>query len=206
MYFMYVDESGDPGSYDTSKPEHLRASRHYIITGVIVPATEWRNYLTALVDMRRQIKLIYGFPVREELHGAELINPRGATVFSSIGSRARRVSLYHEALQSVANRLSQVRIINVNLDKLNPRSPAAVQHLGVDAIAWERLIQRFNTYLQRSCNNSLGLIFGDQTNEIMVRRLCPHPHETLAEFITSKKRMRPLQAGAFFAADHLPLG
>ncbi|MGL4612083.1 MAG: DUF3800 domain-containing protein [Trueperaceae bacterium] len=34
-----------------------------------------------------------------------------------------------------------------------------------------RLAQRFQTYLQKSCNASLGMIFADETNEVKIRRL-----------------------------------
>ena len=45
MYFMYVDESGDSGSYTPGMPD--QPSSHFILMGVIIRASEWRNYLSA---------------------------------------------------------------------------------------------------------------------------------------------------------------
>lgn len=191
MYFMYVDESGDPGPYDIHKPKRLRASRHFIVSGVIVPAAEWRNYLTALIDIRRNIKVTYGLPVRVELHGTRLINPRGDARYSLIGSRKTRVQLYRDALQLIAARLPQIRIINVHLDKLHPRSTAALAGRDPDEVAWERIIQRFNTYLQRSCQGALGMVFADQTNEVKMRRLLRK---------IRKHNLVPSHFGGFYAA------
>ncbi|MGL4612084.1 MAG: DUF3800 domain-containing protein [Trueperaceae bacterium] len=66
MYFMYVDESGDLGLLDPSKPLNMQPSQHYILTGCIIPAEEWRNYLAAIVEIRKRIKNQFGLPVRTE--------------------------------------------------------------------------------------------------------------------------------------------
>jgi len=71
MYFLYVDESGDPGPLAPGRQN----SPHYIVTGIAVPALDWRNLLTVTVDIRRQLKIGYGLPVRAELHGAEFFRP-----------------------------------------------------------------------------------------------------------------------------------
>jgi hypothetical protein len=63
MYFMYVDESGDPGAYDITKPVGKRASKHYIVSGLAIPADEWRSYLTAYYNFRRFVKGAYGLPI-----------------------------------------------------------------------------------------------------------------------------------------------
>lgn len=76
MYFMYVDESGDPGQWDAAKPAAQQGTSYFILTGFILPASEWRNYLSAMVEIRRQIKLKYGVPVRAELRGSTFIYPR----------------------------------------------------------------------------------------------------------------------------------
>lgn len=173
MRFMYVDESGDPGLWDASTPNHLRSSPHYILTGIIVPAGLWREYLNAIVAIRRQIRKQYGFYMRTELHAANLINPRGDEAYKRIpGGRKGRVALYHDVLQGIAAELSDISIINVHLDKLNPHYPSSVQqNADPEGRAWEWLIQRFSNHLQNNCGGDLGMILADETNEVKVRRI-----------------------------------
>lgn len=159
MFFMYVDESGDPG---------LNGTRHYILSGIVLPVQEWRNYLTALVDIRRYIKRRFGFPMRVELKGSKLINPRGDRLYGSL-SRRQRVMLYQDTLQMITVRMPSLRIINVHVDKHKPRYSSTLTD--IEKNAWSALIQRFNTYLLRNANRSYGLLFTDETNEIKLRRL-----------------------------------
>jgi hypothetical protein len=173
MRFMYVDESGDPGRWDTAVPEHLRPSRHYILTGVILPASLWREYLDVLIRIRRQIRKDYGFFARAELHAANLINPRGDKAFKAIPrGRSGRVALYHDFLQGVTAGMPDLRIINVHLNKANPRY-ASSKDPGFDAEgeAWERLVQRFQNHLRKDSGGDLGMILADETNEVKVRRI-----------------------------------
>ncbi|MCX6645703.1 MAG: DUF3800 domain-containing protein [bacterium] len=167
---MYVDESGDPGLPDLSKPGDKQPSRHYILTGFVISAKDWRNYLNNMVAIRRYIKNNYGLLNRVELHGTKIISPHGQDDYHRIGSKRNRVALYREVLKLIVSNLPASVIINVHLDK---HKPAHLSSLSGDIQykAWERLIQRYNTYLQRSCAGELGLIFADQTNEIELRRL-----------------------------------
>jgi hypothetical protein len=172
MYFMYVDESGDPGFPDPDKPPEMQPSQHYILTGFIIPAEEWRNYLTAIVDIRKQLKTQFGLPVRTELHGAELINPRGNLIYkSAFRHRRARTDCYHVSLSSFCARLPRAKIVNIHVNKRNPRYPSTVTVDDLEELAWSRLAQRFQTYLQKTSGNSLGMIFADETNEVKIRRL-----------------------------------
>jgi hypothetical protein len=171
MYFMYVDESGDPGIYDLAKPAHLRSTPYYILSGFIIPAEEWRNYLTAFLNFRRYVKTRYGFPVRAELHGTELINARKRTPHRLIGSRRKRVALYRQTLEQICMVMPSAKVINVHLDKEHPKYPYTPSPETIQNLAWERLLERYDLYLKKNCANSLGLIFADETNEIRVRRL-----------------------------------
>jgi hypothetical protein len=170
MYFMYVDESGDPGPYDLTKPAHLRATRHYIVSGFIIPAEEWRNYLTYFLDVRRYIKKKYGLPVRVELHGSELIRPKKSEAIKNVGPRYKRIALYQDALGSLTQGMTRARFINVHLDKQKPVYASSSKR-DIQDLVWNRLLQRYSTYLQKSCNGDTGLVFADETNEAKVRGL-----------------------------------
>jgi len=169
---MYVDESGDPGLWNPGTPLHLRPSPHYILTGVIIPASQWQACLTLMVDIKRTLRQKYGLRVRDELHGSELINPRGNEVYKRIGGRKRRAALYGYVLREVAAQMSQIRIVNVHLNKANPFYISSTTK-GVDPEerAWEWLIQRFSNHLSRDCDEDLGMILADETNELKVRRV-----------------------------------
>ncbi|GIV21822.1 MAG: hypothetical protein KatS3mg023_3573 [Armatimonadota bacterium] len=169
MYFMYVDESGDPGQWDATKPAAQQGTSYFILTGFILPASEWRNYLSAMVEIRRQIKLKYGVPVRAELRGSTLINPRGDTRLKQL-PRRRRVALYREVLEAVAVRMPAARVLNIYIDKLQPRYPST-SSADLQVRSWTFLIQRFDTFLKRQEGVSMGLIFADETNEVKIRRV-----------------------------------
>jgi len=49
-YLMYVDESGDTGLIS----EELHNSRHYILSGVIIPVDRWKQTF----DQHRQIRYL----------------------------------------------------------------------------------------------------------------------------------------------------
>ncbi len=171
MYFMYVDESGDPGPLVAGTPPSVRPSLHYILTGVIIPAVEWRNYVAALVDIRRYVKSTYKFPIRTELKGSNLINPRGNADYGMLGGRFQRVRLYRDVLMLCASRLTRARILNVHWNKQKPFYSSTATAADCEQRAWEWLIQRFDTFLKKDGDGSLGLIFADDTNEVKVRRI-----------------------------------
>lgn len=173
MRLMYVDESGDPGTLIAGTPKHLSPSPHYILTGVIMADVKWQEHLTSMITIRRLLRNCYGLRMRDELHGTELINPRGASVYKRIpGGRRRRVQLYRDALTQITAQMPTTQIINVHLDKLNPAYVSSTAP-GADfeERAWEWLIQRFSNYLRISCGGELGIILADETNEVKIRRI-----------------------------------
>ncbi|MEX1013990.1 MAG: DUF3800 domain-containing protein, partial [Candidatus Paceibacterota bacterium] len=66
MYFLYVDESGDPGNTGYS-------SKHYILSGLIISQQNWTTYLDRLKTFRKALKSTYGLNQRTEIHASELI-------------------------------------------------------------------------------------------------------------------------------------
>lgn len=161
MYFMYVDESGDPG---------LLGSQHYILSAIIIPAADWRPYLTELVNFRRYARLTYGLSVRDELHAAELIRVRGNSPASYRKmTKQQRIRLYEEALMHASHSFPNMHVINVSLDKKTPKSGPRPFAGDVEEACWGRLIERYNRFLQ--AQDSTGLIFADQTNEAKLRKL-----------------------------------
>lgn len=161
MRFIYVDESGDTGQ---------GGSDHFILSGLIIDATNWRSYLDSLHSIRRAIKSQYGIGVRTELHGSELFYPRGSSSFSSMSGRKERLALYAYFLQEVAARLNSARIINVYVDKqkIDWDDPKSADF---EYQAWRRLLERYQTHLKKDCGDDTGMIFADETNENKLRSL-----------------------------------
>lgn len=128
--------------------------------------------MTAMIDIKRALRQNYGLRVRDELHGAELIHPRGNQAYKRIGNRKHRTDLYGYALREVAAQMPQTKIVNVHLNKASPYYVSSTAK-GADPEerAWEWLIQRFSNHLSRDCGGDLGMILADETNEVKVRRV-----------------------------------
>jgi hypothetical protein len=168
-FAIYVDESGDPGVYS---PSALN-TRHYILSGVIVPADRWKNTF----DQHRQIRYFlsqsYGLPVREEIHAGDWLGRnRSQQSFSpGLNSKFKRSQALKDYVQRIAVDLVDVQFIHIHVDK-----SAYSGNAPIDLIAWERLIQRFHNFLTHQTISGIsspahGLIFADQNNETMIRTL-----------------------------------
>lgn len=168
IYSMYIDESGDPGPYDPANPA-FSGSRHYIVSSIIIPTDTWSNNLKILASLKSRLKAGYGFPIRKELHGAQLINPRNDPAYQSIGSRFVRNKMYLECIDYYAKNMSELQIINIHVDKLHPYSVTSFAGVNLQDLAWTRLLERYQTFLSK--NGGLGLIFADDTNETAFRNL-----------------------------------
>src|SRR5438128_2198790 len=151
MYLMYVDESGDAGLINSP-------TRYFVLTGLVVHELRWRTYLDQIINFRKRIKQIYGFKLREELHGSALISRPGNLVRIK---RHDRLAIIRE----FATELSTMRglnLINIVVDKQGKQA-------GYDVFekAWKALIQRFeNTLRHRNFSepanpDDQGMLFCD---------------------------------------------
>ncbi len=157
MYLCYVDESGDPG-LDSPTP-------HYILSGFIVHAAIWHPVLQALQEVRRRLKATFGFPVRAELKGSGLIDPRRLPaarreIYRSLGKRNVRVALYRQymsALPKIHLRYKRVFTFSVAVDK--EKVKAFYRQHDIIRMAWERFFDRYNTFLRHE--HAYGMIIFD---------------------------------------------
>lgn len=69
----------------------------------------------------------------------------------------------------LATQLPEARIINVYLDKRTPKYKSSSSR-DIEVIAWEYLLQRFESYLRRSKGGDFGMVFADDANEKKIRR------------------------------------
>lgn len=157
MHIMYVDESGDPGIHQYGSP-------FYILSGLIVPQDEWSKYLDRLKTFRKSVKDSYGLLFREEIHAAELIRINKIKSYRDI-KKTDRINILKSYCHQIPIIFDTAKVINVCLKKSDFASPEEVQQ-----IAWNRLIQRFDTFLKKSAKDK-GMIISDDTDGHKIMKL-----------------------------------
>lgn len=130
MYLMYVDESGDTGLVNSP-------TRYFVLSGLVVHESQWRQLLESLVSFRKRLKDIYGLPIRAEIHASEFI---GSRVFNL--ERFVRLAILRNTLDELA-KLNFISVTNVVVDKTG-KPP----NYDVFNSAWITLFQRFENTLQ----------------------------------------------------------
>jgi uncharacterized protein DUF3800 len=158
MYIMYVDESGDTGL--SGSP-----TTHFVLSGIVVHETRWRDFIEALIAFRRTLKSVYGLPVRSEIHASELINHR---TFDA--PRHIRLAILRNCLDEL-RKLDYISITNVIVNKVGKPTDYDVFHS-----AWGTLFQRFeNTMLwgnfPGAFRNDYGMVITDATAGTKLVRL-----------------------------------
>lgn len=157
MYIMYVDESGDPGQYTGAN------SAHYILSGLIVPVSEWSNSLERLVKFRKLIKATTGLHERIEIHSSELIRINKIDEYRHI-PKTMRIAILKMFINEMPSIFPESKIINICLDKQRLTQYSSFQEVG-----WTRLIQRYDTFLKKT--QSKGIIVSDESDEPVLRKL-----------------------------------
>ncbi len=157
MHLMYVDESGDPGI-------HAYGSPFFILSGLIVPQDEWSKYLDRLKTFRNSIKISYGLLLREEIHAAELIRINKTIAYRQI-KKSDRINILKAYSHQIPIIFDTAKVINVCLKKSDFATPEEVQ-----LTAWNRLIQRFDTFLKKNAKDK-GIIISDDTDGHKIMRL-----------------------------------
>jgi hypothetical protein len=156
MHILYVDESGDPG-------ENPYGSPFYILSGIVVSQDEWQKYLERLKTFRKSIKDRFGLFMREEIHATELIRINKLKNYAAI-TKSNRIQILREYCTQIPVIFDNAKIINVCLKKADYPSG------DVQIVAWNRLIQRFDTYLKKGVKDK-EIIISDDTDGKKVMQL-----------------------------------
>lgn len=157
MHILYVDESGDPGL-------HKYGSPYFILSGLIVADSEWNKYLSRLKKLRKSIKDRYGLFLKEEIHAAELIRIKNIDAYRKI-RKSDRIKILREYCQQIPILFDNAKLINVCLKKENYSDSETIQ-----LTAWNRIAQRFDTYLKKDVKDR-GIIISDDTDGVKIMRL-----------------------------------
>ncbi len=157
MYFLYVDESGDPGVSTYS-------SKHYILSGMIVLADDWLNVLHRLKVFRHKIKQTYKLSIRAEIHAAELIRINKNEEYRKI-HKTQRINILRDFSNQIPILFNTAKLINICLNKSDFEDTT-----DFFTLAWSRIIQQYDTFLKTN-GNSKGIIIADDTNSTLLRKL-----------------------------------
>lgn len=158
MYIMYVDESGDPGSVEG-------ASKHYILSGLIVNSKDWSKCLTRLKAFRKSLKETYDLSVKVEIHASELIRINDIDAYKAI-KKDNRIKIMKDFASQIPIIFDTCKVVNICIHKES--HPLITDY---QTMAWSRLISRFDTFMKKDGNNEQGIIIADDSNEITLRNL-----------------------------------
>ena len=151
LYLMYVDESGDPGN-------NTAQSNYFCLSGIVVHEKHWSSFTQSILNFRRTLNTVYGFPVRAEVHSVELIRKNQFQIEKHL-----RLAMLRNYLDELA-KLNYISITNVVVDKSN--KPATYD---IFSAAWGTLFQRFENTLKygnfpEADTSSFGMVFTDATS------------------------------------------
>lgn len=156
MYFLYVDETGDPGRKNS--PTQI-----FALGGLLVPANRWLDVFDTMRAYRSWLKGEYGILVREELKGKYFYQNSGPWFGKGVPS-SERWCAYVELFGRLAQ-LPYLRVVNVCIFKDRIKSPVIDPRFQ----AWSFLLQRFETFLEKG--NSCGLLAPDDGHGEFIRKL-----------------------------------
>jgi hypothetical protein len=95
MYLMYVDENGDVGLPSAPRPS---PTTHFVLSGLIVHESLWRDFINRLLGFRKQLRATYGLPIRMEIHASDYI--RHAPIRGL--SQQKRLAILRDFLDELA--------------------------------------------------------------------------------------------------------
>lgn len=107
MHIGYLDESGNDGTYITRSP-------YFIYSLLYVDENEWKSCFEQLMNFKRELKSLYNFPVKIEIHTRDLLrNKKPYNDFDlSVSDRAEIISKFCKVTGSL-----KVKMVNVAIDK-----------------------------------------------------------------------------------------
>jgi hypothetical protein len=154
MYFMYVDDTGDPGN-------NTIQTTHFGLVGLVLHSDYWSQYLEELIAFRQRIRKDYGLKMREEIHAARFFTKPGKLSRIEKWKRLEILKLFLLQISS----MRMFRAVGVLIDKRNKAA-----NYPFFTTAWGTLMQRYNNTLAASnfpgplVKKRTGIVFTDATN------------------------------------------
>lgn len=164
-YLLYADASGDSGFFNSNNPDS--STSYYAISGIILNIEKWQDTLDKIIGFRKTLRDKYGFLIRRELKGSSFFHLKKSSFFenTTYNSRKKRLSAYHFIMREMMNVLSDVKVINLFLDKTKTSiSPDLYFN-----VCWQNILERYEIFLTK--NNGFGIFIPDEGNEKELVRL-----------------------------------
>lgn len=156
MYFCYIDESGDTGAFDIRKPENS-GSAYFILSGLIVPAKNWKESLNLLKSFRKKIASQGYLKYDTEFHCSELIDPHKIKEYTTVSIKERWWLI--EEFASTIGGYGPFSIITVVIDKtVSKMQPSNYLHE-----CMKQMYLAFDEFLKEKEAN--GMLFFDRASE-----------------------------------------
>jgi hypothetical protein len=155
-HLAYFDESGDPGLVNSP-------TKHYVLSCILVPETEWLNTLDHFVQLRGHLRNKLGASTRPELKATDIIRARGP-LKGLRTSPADRVRLFGILLNRVG-KMPGLKTFAIAIEK------AGASGRGYDPreAAWQFALQRVDKFCAAA--DSRAILFPDEGHEPFIRKL-----------------------------------
>ncbi len=163
MYFLYADESGDPGPKGTGE--------HFILAGLIVHESRWPECFRIVKELRLALRDQFGIKRNGELHANKNIAGRGV-LWQRRWSLEERIRLFQLVIETITQ-MPGVRTLNVCIRKTSTQL-AGKRGRQVYELAWTLMLQRFHNYIdqtQGEMRAEYGMVIHDSGHEVETRKL-----------------------------------
>jgi len=154
QYFLYVDESGDPG-------QNKSITTHFVLAGLLIEAGSWLSYLKRIKSFRKTLRCDYGLRLADELHAGDIWVAGGDFRRLRLSYKQRR-HLFTE-IAFFLRGSSEIKIIVVSIHK----SQFQARRINIKLYAWKLFIQRFENFLL--AEGAHGIVIPDEGSEKVIR-------------------------------------
>jgi len=158
---MYVDESGDPGLINSP-------TKYFILSAMLITDLDWLHYFEKIKDYRRKMKTTYGIKMHSELKGRYFYKGNGAW-WGLRYDRNERYNAYLN-LMNLQAKMKNLKIINICIRK-ETITKKRMKNVDPREKAWRFLLQRFQTFLKRQPQKTMGMVLPDSGHERFVQDL-----------------------------------
>lgn len=125
MILAYIDESGDPGVYNSP-------TNFFILSCILVDTKSWNIFLDDSKEFRRTLRDNYGIKLRQEIHVNEMFNNKQ---FNHLKLH-QKITVCKKVIDFIDSK-NYLKVFFVSVDKHNFSDSDAVFNR-----AWKYLIQR----------------------------------------------------------------
>ena len=161
MYLMYVDESGDPGLINSP-------TKYFILSAILISDLDWLGIFDKIKDCRRSMRTKYGIKMRSEFKGRHFYDGKGAWY----GLKYNKNERYNEYLRlmNFQAKFKNLKIINICIIK-ETITKKRMKNVDPREKAWRFLLQRFQTFLKKQPQKTIGMVLPDSGHEQFVQDL-----------------------------------